>query len=289
MKSKIDIIWDMETGDPDDVLNLCLMSTHPRVNLVAVTVNPGSNQQIGVVKHILNLVNRIHIPVGSRAPGYEKSCVSGWYDGWLRRQNADPDGEGCDIMYEALQKYPDAVLLTGAALTNPGNMLRKYPDVKIKKWVGQGGFAGDNVVPPEYRMEKFAGMITCPTYNLNGDPKSALLLLESDNIEDITLVSKNVCHGVVYNQELHKRLFPHISKHKGLECMWLGMERYLKKHNHKKWHDPLAFYAVLEPDQFEWRNVKLYRDKGKWGSVHVEGSNTKISIKAPDDIIGMFW
>jgi pyrimidine-specific ribonucleoside hydrolase len=179
MKEKIDIIWDMETGDPDDALNLCLMSTHPLVNLVAVTVNPGSNRQIGVVKHILNLVNKTHIPVGSRAPGYEKSCVSGWHDGWLGHQHeADPDGEGCDIMHEALQKYPDAVLLTGAPLTNPGNLLRKYPDVKIKKWVGQGGFAGDNVVPLECRLEKFNGMTTCPTYNFNGDPKSALLMLE---------------------------------------------------------------------------------------------------------------
>jgi pyrimidine-specific ribonucleoside hydrolase len=289
MKDKIDIIWDMETGDPDDVLNLCLMSTHPRVNLVAVTVNPGSNQQVGVVKHILGLVNKLHIPVGSRAPGYEKSCVSGWYDKWLGPQNAEPDGEGCDIMYEAFQKYPDAVLLTGAALTNPGNLLRKYPNVKIKKWVGQGGFAGDNVVPPEYRMEKFAGMETCPTYNFNGDPKSALLLLESsDNIEEITLVSKNVCHGVVYDKEMHRRL-KNTNKHPGLKLMYEGMSRYLNKHSEKKWHDPLAFYAVLEPHNFEWRSVKMYRKKGKWGAIHVEGSNTEISIKAPDDIIGMFF
>jgi pyrimidine-specific ribonucleoside hydrolase len=289
MKNKIDIIWDMETGDPDDVLNLCLMSTHPRVNLVAVTVNPGSNQQIGIAKYILGLVDKPHIPVGSRSPGYEKSCVSGWYDKWLGPQNAEPDGEGCDVMYEALQKYPDAVLLTGAALTNPGNMLRKYPDVRIKKWVGQGGFAGDNVVPPEHRMEKFAGMVTCPTYNFNGDPKSALLLLESDNIEEIVLVSKNVCHGVVYDGKLHERLIPHVDKHRGLTTMWLGMNKYLQKHNHKKWHDPLAFYAVLEPHEFEWRSVKLYREKGKWGSINVEGSNTEISIKAPDDIMGMFY
>ena len=237
----IDIIWDMETGDPDDVLNLCLMSTHPRVNLVAVTVNPGSDEQIGIVKEILWMVDKPNIPVGSRAPGYEKSCVSSWYTKWLGPQSAKPDGEGCDIMYEAFQKYPDAILLTGAALTNPGNMLRKYPDIKINKWVGQGGFAGDNVVPKEYRLEKFDGMNTCPTYNFNGDPKSALKLLESENIKERFLVSKNVCHGVVYDKELHDRLRPHVDKHPGLKWMWLGMGRYLKKHAHKKWHDPLAF------------------------------------------------
>jgi hypothetical protein len=86
----------------------------------------------------------------------------------------------------------------------------------------------------------------------------------------------------------NKDPLPHRDKHKGLECMWLGMENYLKKRSHKKWHDPLAFYAVMKPSEFEWRSVKLYREKGKWGSINVEGSNTKISTKAPEDIIGMF-
>lgn len=285
----LDIIWDMETGDPDDVLNLCLMSTHPKVNLVAVTVNPGSNQQIGIVKEILARTGMLHVPVGSRSPNYEKSCVSAWYTKWLGSLEAKPDGEGCDIMYEALMKFPNAILLTGAPLTNPGNLIRKYPEVRIKKWVGQGGFAGDNVVPPEYRMEKFDGLQTCPTYNFNGDPKSATLLLNSDRIDNILLISKNVCHGVVYDNILHNRLKQYADKHPGLKLMWLGMNRYLEKHDHKKWHDPLAFYAAINPNVFEWRNVELFREKGKWGSIINDSSNIKISIKAPVDIIDMFY
>ena len=34
----IDISFDMETSDPDDVFTLCLLAHHPRVNLVSVTV-----------------------------------------------------------------------------------------------------------------------------------------------------------------------------------------------------------------------------------------------------------
>ena len=30
--------------------------------------------------------------------------------------------------------------------------------VILKRWVAQGGFAGDSVVPPEHRLAKFAGM-----------------------------------------------------------------------------------------------------------------------------------
>jgi inosine-uridine nucleoside N-ribohydrolase len=31
----------METNDPDDFLTLCILSTHPKVNLRAVTITPG--------------------------------------------------------------------------------------------------------------------------------------------------------------------------------------------------------------------------------------------------------
>ena len=33
-----DVVWDMETGDPDDFLTLLLLLGHPQVNLKAVTV-----------------------------------------------------------------------------------------------------------------------------------------------------------------------------------------------------------------------------------------------------------
>ncbi len=61
---------------------------------------------------------------------------------------------------DSLQRFPDLTLLTGAPLKG----LRELPeDVHISRWVAQGGFAGDRVVPEAYRLEKFAGMDTCPT------------------------------------------------------------------------------------------------------------------------------
>lgn len=38
----IDIVWDMETGDPDDFITLLLLLGHPRVNLLGVTITPGT-------------------------------------------------------------------------------------------------------------------------------------------------------------------------------------------------------------------------------------------------------
>ena len=37
----INLSFDMETADPDDVLTLCLLSHHPKVNLVSTTITPG--------------------------------------------------------------------------------------------------------------------------------------------------------------------------------------------------------------------------------------------------------
>eukprot|EP00542_Grammatophora_oceanica_P020466 CAMPEP_0194041244 /NCGR_PEP_ID=MMETSP0009_2-20130614/13149_1 /TAXON_ID=210454 /ORGANISM="Grammatophora oceanica, Strain CCMP 410" /LENGTH=397 /DNA_ID=CAMNT_0038684663 /DNA_START=15 /DNA_END=1205 /DNA_ORIENTATION=+ len=50
---KINVIIDMETGDPDDLLTLMFAACHPRVILHAVTLTPGSEQQVQLVRHVL--------------------------------------------------------------------------------------------------------------------------------------------------------------------------------------------------------------------------------------------
>lgn len=76
----LDVVWDMETGDPDDFLTLLLLLGHPRVNLRGVTITPGTPDQVGVVRHALALFGR-DIPVGAfdldHATGSGGSCVSG--------------------------------------------------------------------------------------------------------------------------------------------------------------------------------------------------------------------
>lgn len=54
----------METGDPDDFLTLALLGGHPDVELVGVTVTPGTPHQIGVVRYGLAQLG-LDIPVGA--------------------------------------------------------------------------------------------------------------------------------------------------------------------------------------------------------------------------------
>lgn len=280
--NKIPIAWDMETADPDDVFTLCMLSHHPKVELRSVTVTPGSRQQIGLVKHILKLLDK-NIPVGSKNVNHPKECVSAFHYKWLGNIDpAEPDGNGPDILWNAHYGYPELKIVCGASLGNLSNYSNRY--VLIPEVVIQGGFAGDSIVPEEYRLNKFVGKETCPTFNLNGDIEAAKNVIASEKILKRIFVSKNVCHGIIYDNDMHERIKPHRHNNAGLELLVKGMDFYLKnKSSGKAFHDPLAACVAISPDCCEFKEVELYRSKGEWGSKLQEGTNTFISIKCNRD------
>lgn len=49
---------------------------------------------------------------------------------------------------------------------------------KESQLVVQGEFAGDNIVPPEKRIDKLNGLRTSTAFNLDGDVKSTLIVLQ---------------------------------------------------------------------------------------------------------------
>lgn len=279
---KENIAFDMETSDPDDVFTLCLLATHPKVNLVSVTVTPGSKHQIGIVKHILSKLN-INVPVGSKNKDHPKECVSEFHYSWLGKiQPEEPDGIGGDILYESIKKHNDLTIVCGASLGNINKLIEK--DIILNNIVVQGGFAGDNIVPEELRLEKFKGKITCPTFNLNGDVKAALNVVASNKISNKLFVSKNVCHGVVYDEIMHQFLTPFKDKNKGLQLLYNGMDFYLKKNNRgKAFHDPLAACVAIDKNICDFKKVELYREKGEWGSRYSDNLNAEISISVDMD------
>ncbi len=279
---RLPLVWDMETGDPDDFLTLLWLCDHPRVDLRAVTVTPGSRAQIGVVRWGLRALGRDDVPVGAYNLDHPKDSVSPWhYKTFGDIAPSDDARPGWELLAEHLDA--EATLLTGAALKNLRLLLRDHlPEgFALGRWVAQGGFAGDDVVPPEHRMAKFAGRVTCPTYNFNGDPKGARLALDHPAIGERRCVSKNVCHGVVYDAALHERVGDYRDARASLRMIHDAMTRYLRRHPEgKKFHDPLAACCALDPSIAQWREVELYRSKGEWGSRLCEGSNTWITVAA---------
>ncbi len=270
----------METGDPDDFLTLALLATHPAVALRSVSVTPGSFEQVGLVRHTLARLERARLPVGSRVPGRKDGHVSEWHRGFLKSwPHSEPDAKGHDVIARSIEEHPALVVLTGAPLQNLRFWLERHERRELSRWVGQGGFAGDSLVDPSNRLAKFDGRETCESYNFGGDPKGALAMLASPRVRERRLVSKNVCHGLLYDHAAHHALAEVAAAHAGLALVHAAMEHYLRVHpGGKLLHDPLAACAMIDPSVCEWREVEVYREAGCWGSRPREGTNTWISV-----------
>jgi pyrimidine-specific ribonucleoside hydrolase len=276
----LDVVWDMETGDPDDFLTLLLLLGHPEVRLKAVTITPGSPHQVGLVRHALACFGR-DLPVGAHNLAHPKPCVSSWH---YKAYGEIPPSYDAECGGEVLLRSCDeqTTLITGGPLKNLGAALRldrrRGEDTfRLGRLVAQGGFAGEGVVPRERQLDKFKGMATCPTYNLNGDPASALMILKFMGIGVRRFVSKNVCHGVSYDGEMHRRFEAVKDKSLALRLIWKGMDVYLRKQPAgKKFHDPLAACCAIDESIGTWAEVELYREKGAWGARLSPGSGTWI-------------
>lgn len=270
----IDVIFDMESNDPDDYLTLLLLLGHPQVNLKAVTITPGSAHQVGLVERTLQLFEK-DIPIGAYNIKHESVCVSFWHEKVYGKIEPSENADfGPQVLYEHCDE--ETILITGAPLKNLGWALDES-DFKLKRLVAQGGFAGEGVIPTYKQLPKFKGKITCPTFNLNGDIKGATKALESDKIGERYFVSKNICHSVVYDRNMHEVLTPIKDKSLSLQMIHKGMDAYLqKKKGGKKFHDPLAACCAIDLDIGKWAEVELFFERGGWGSRLKENTNTWI-------------
>ncbi len=220
------IVFDMETGDPDDFLTLLLLLGHPEVELRAVTITPGSRFQVGLVRRALAWFG-VDIPVGARNIAHPKTCVSEWH---ARAYGPIEPSDAAEPAADVLRTCCDdkTTLVTGAPLHNLGDAI-KLAGFHVGRWVAQGGFAGEGVVPAERQLSKFRGLATCPTYNLNGNPKAALRALKYPGIGERYFVSKNVCHGVVYDNEFHDTVAAFTKESQSLRLIWKGMDVSLRR------------------------------------------------------------
>ncbi|MEQ8385237.1 MAG: nucleoside hydrolase [Coleofasciculus sp. A1-SPW-01] len=277
----IDIVWDMETSDPDDFLTLLFLIGHPQVNLKAVTVTPGAPDQIGLVRQALCKWFSLNIPVGAYNIEHDKHCVSRWhykvYGDIPPSWDAEP---GSEVLLKCCDE--NTTLVTGAPLKNLGAAIAcgsgsGRDAFRLGRLVAQGGFAGEGVVPPEQQLDKFKGMVTCPSYNLNGDPKSALITLEYSGIGIRRFVSKNVCHKVYYDQKMHNHFAAVRDQSLAFFYIWKGMDVYLKKKPAgKRFHDPLAACCAIDESIGIWAEVDLYYQNSQWGAKLSPGTGTWI-------------
>jgi pyrimidine-specific ribonucleoside hydrolase len=279
----IDIVWDMETSDPDDFLTLLFLLGHPNVNLKAITVFPGSPEQIGLVQQAVNIWFNRSIPIGGHNIDTPKPSVSQWhYDAYGDVSPSRDTLPTAELLLSCCDK--NTTLLCGAPLKNLGATLKlasssQDSDFRLGQLIIQGGFAGEGVVPHERQLEKFKGLSTYPTHNLIVDPKSVFAALSYPGIEIRRFVSKNVCHEVIYDIEMHQRFESVKDKSLALSLIYKGMDIYLQQNPAGKMlHDPLAACCAIDESIGEWAEVELYREGNEWGSRLSPGSKTWIIV-----------
>lgn len=275
----VPVVFDMETRDPDDALTLCLLATHQRVCLTAVTVNPGTPAQLAVVRELLDRL-AVEVPIGARHVASPADAVSSFHHEWLGPlPPARPDGLAHEILAARLSADPATVILTGAPLHNLRQLLSHHKDVTVGRWVAQGGFAGDNLVPEKHRLAKFAGRTTCESFNFGGDKRATLAALASDRIAHRDLVSKNVTHGIVWDTDLQRRLRLAPDLAPGVRLAHEAMAVFLtQRPEGKLLHDPLAACAILNRDTFVWAPVDVTYGRGQWGAALAPASTTSITL-----------
>lgn len=284
-------VFDMETGDPDDILTLLFLGAHPEVQLRAVTITPGTKEQVALVQWLLEQMDLRHVRLGAQEwPTNGDKPVplnAQFYQSFGR----SPAGKlRCERADQVLVDCCDetVTLVTGGPLHNLAAALQ-MDGFQLGRWVAQGGFAGEGVVPAEKQMDKFKGLEVCPTWNFGGNIPAAQAALSSLAIAKKICVSKNVCHSVNYDMQWHEALgaaaqaearnAPKARPAVALGMMHEAMDAYLRhKPGGKKLHDPLALAVALEESVCELAEVQLFCQKGKWGSRLSPGSNIWISV-----------
>lgn len=280
----------METSDPDDFMTLLWLADHPEVELLAVLVTPGSADQCQLVRWGLDHCGRADVPIGGlHGPSWwasaegRKPRVSGFhykvYGDAIASHPIGPVARGPDLLTSLLREHAEVSVVVGSAPKTIGAAFREHADLGLARWVQQGGFAGDNLVAAP--LAKFAGRLTCPSFNPGGAPKDTLALLADPRIVARRFVSKNVCHGVIWTRELQDQLAARLPgpRRQGLATMIMALDRYMHdKGVGKAMHDLVAAACVLDEAVCEFAEVEIYREKGEWGARAQPGSATRISI-----------
>lgn len=290
------VLFEMETSDPDDFMTLLWLADHPELELLGVVVTPGSADQCQLVRWGLDHCGRTDVPIGAlhgaswwASSDGAKPRVSGFhyrvYGETIRRCEVGAVELGPELLRRCLREHPDATVVVGAAPKNLGAAFRDaQAELSLARWVQQGGFAGDNLVARP--LDKFAGRLTCPSFNPGGAPKDTLALLADPRIAVRRFVSKNVCHGVVWTPALQARLAATrpAPRRTGLATMIMALDRYLEdKGVGKAMHDLVAAACVLDERVCEFAEVEIYRERGEWGARALPGSRTSISIGFDED------
>lgn len=251
----MNVLFDMETGDPDDLITLLLLLNNPTVALRGITCYQGSAIQIGLINHVLRLANKEGvIPVGGWNPS-EPSELSNYYPSVVGKWASTPATlTPVEVFKQVFESYPDTQVLTGAPLTNVKLVLEALPNLTIASMTTQGGYLGE-LVSSAQQLSKFKNKTSIRTYNLSQDPEAFDAVNSSSQIQSLTFITKDLCHGFMYTPEIHKS--NHFSADPVGQLLKKCLAHYALSGKSKAMHDPLAMLYMLNPSIGQTANIHM--------------------------------
>ena len=266
------LIVETDIGhDPDDFFALCYLFA-AGVDIKAVLISPGDESQIAIVDFLLKMLDKHQdVAIGVPELGRRKEEPTSIHKEFLKKYNfpyySSNANKSSSLIFDILTKNVNIDFFGCGPLKNIGTTTISKDILKFDLATMQGGFIGYDVHKlPVPKLLKFENKITVPTFNLNGCIEGALEFLQM-NIKERRFVGKNVCHGLIYNNEIHEYIKSIPAKNRASELIREGMNLRLKSNPEgKKLHDPTAAICHLHPEIGVWVKAKPYREKGKWGS-----------------------
>jgi pyrimidine-specific ribonucleoside hydrolase len=278
----MDMIIETDVGhDPDDFFTICYLAA-VGVNIRAICITPGDKDQLAIAGLLRKELN-LDIPIGySKESG--KYSVGGVHAELLRlygySKDGIGDGWGKDIIKDVFSKYADANFFIIGPPSSTGRFLEES-DVRISKLTMQGGFLGYDLHPhAQNRLSQFAGKTWMPTFNMNGDRKGTASIMEADIVER-RFCGKNVCHGVFFTRDRMPLFHEGRSKQLFVEAG----DILFRKHEAKKFHDPVAAVCHLHPEVGTWVRGKVQKMESGWGTV-LDGNGDYVLAELDHD---KFW
>lgn len=261
------LIVETDLGrDPDDFFALCYFM-QAGVDIQLVCVQPGDPDQIGFAKAFLKACG-IEVPVAASKLYRNKKSLSGPHVKFANKMGWQCDGDADGDAEYLLQTYwtPDTQFFVCGPATAVGPFVR---DKQINKLTMQGGYISYEDLHsvgifPTIEAEKFKGQKEVPSFNPGGDKEAALCILDAD-ISVRRFVSKNICHTVLYDKEVHQRVCQRPEKTVHDRLFRSFMDLFLTEQTHKAFHDPVAAVCHCHPEIATWVRGSLYYKTGKWG------------------------
>ncbi|MCW3100114.1 MAG: rihA 1 [Chthonomonadaceae bacterium] len=194
------IVLDTDIGDDiDDAYALALIVSLPNAKLLGVTTTFGETQKRAeLAVKLLHVYGRDDVPVYAGRVGSAKMGRQyTWAEGF--RSPSLKSGEAALFLKNTIDKNPGQVTLVGiGALTNIGDLLTRFPEVKpkIKRIVIMGGavYLGyNNQAPPVVE------------WNIKCDPPAAKIVYGSG--VPLVMAGLEVTTMMQFDAERQKRLF----------------------------------------------------------------------------------